>query len=66
MLWRFDKEEYEAIKSSKIIEEDRMKKLDKIRDSQLKRLGDHIREKRFAGYQELLTEIYIEDINGIL
>lgn len=66
VLWRFDKEEYEAIKSSKIIEEDRMKKLDKIRDSQLKDLGDHIREKRFAGYQELLTEIYIEDINGIL
>lgn len=64
-LWRFNKEEYYSIKSASIIGGERMKKLDKIRDEDLKCLGDHIRTEGCAAYQELLIQKYIEDINGI-
>ena len=64
-LWRFNKEEYYSINSASIIGGERMKKLDKIRDEDLKCLGDHIRTEGCAAYQELLIQKYIEDINGI-
>ncbi|TJX14951.1 TIGR02679 family protein [Tissierella creatinini] len=66
ILWRFSKEEYDSIKSTKVIEGERMKKLDKIKSPHLQSLADHIREEGFAGYQELLTQMYIEDIEKII
>ncbi len=66
ILWRLSKEEYHCIKSTKVIESDRMKKLDKIRDKDLQCLAEHIKTEKHAAYQELLVSKYIEDINGIL
>lgn len=62
VLWRFNKEEYYSIRSTRIIEQDRMKKLDKIVNPQLQSLANHIRKEGLAAYQELLTQEYIEDI----
>ena len=66
ILWSFSKEEYHSIKSTKVIEADRIKKLDKIRDKDLQCLADHIKTEKYAAYQELLISKYIEDIKGML
>lgn len=63
VLWRYSIEDYEGIKSNEVLEEIRLKKLDNLKSSELKTLGEHIRNKGLAAYQELLTDRYIEDIN---
>lgn len=63
VLWRYSIEDYEGIKSNEVLEEIRLKKLDNLKSPELKTLGEHIRNKGLAAYQELLTDRYIEDIN---
>lgn len=65
VLWRYDSEEYEKIKSKVSFEERRWKQIASIEEPQLKRLVEQMEKDRVCGYQELLVEEYVEDIRRI-
>lgn len=62
-FWRFDIEDYLKVISYKKISSISKAKLDNIENSELSPLIEKIKEKGLAGYQELLIEDYIYDIN---
>lgn len=65
-LWRFTTDDYLRIVSDKVISEVSMSKLNSIKSNELADLIESIREKKLAGYQELLVEDYIRDIKAIV
>ncbi|NLY46587.1 MAG: DUF2399 domain-containing protein [Tissierella sp.] len=65
VLWRFNIDEYESIKSTKIIEAQSIKKLEKIEDNELQDVAAHIKKIGYAAYQELLTNKYINDVTRL-
>lgn len=64
-FWRFDVEDYLKIISHKKISSISKAKLDNIENDELSPLIEKIKEKGLAGYQELLIEDYIDDINSL-
>lgn len=62
VLWHFTPEAYEKIQSKKKISSTRLKKMDNIESPELKRLANMIRKSGYSGYQELMVDEYLEDI----
>lgn len=62
ILWRFTPEDYIKALSDKSISPMRLKKLDKLEDPQLVELAHTIRQKKSAGYQELISDRLIGDV----
>lgn len=65
-FWRFSIDDYSKILSQEYIEDIRLKKLDKVKDAFLLELCEHLKQYRMAGYQELLVDELVKDINNIL
>lgn len=64
ILWRYDEKEYMRIKSSVELTESRIKKLDNVRSEELKSIVEIIKVNKRAAYQELLIDMYVEDIRS--
>ncbi|MCR5817057.1 MAG: DUF2399 domain-containing protein [Ruminococcus sp.] len=64
-IWRMSIDDYLMIDKTETISESRMKKLDKLNDEQLRKLGEIIRNEGKAGYQELLISEMEEDISSL-
>ncbi|KPU27615.1 hypothetical protein TR13x_03540 [Caloranaerobacter sp. TR13] len=62
ILWRYDKKDYFKSISREIIDDTRLKKLGNIKNEDLIRLSEVVKENRYAGYQELIVEDLIRDI----
>lgn len=54
--WFFTEEAYKYSITDNFIDEKRLKQLDKLKDDRLKNLADQMKEKKCAGYQEILIE----------
>lgn len=65
-LWRYSSEEFLSTISNKKIEPMRLKKLEKLKNSELREVARLIKETECAGYQELLTEKLAEDVGNFL
>ncbi|KNZ43139.1 hypothetical protein AKG39_03060 [Acetobacterium bakii] len=65
VLWHFTPEDYERIKSKKKISESRLKKMDGLLSPELKKLAKVIRSSGFSAYQELLVDVYLNDIEKL-
>ena len=65
VLWRYDCEAYEKIKSKVSFEEKRWKQIALIEEPQLKKLVEQMKKDRICGYQELLVKEYVDDIRKI-
>lgn len=64
-FWRFSCKDYEEAMSDVVIEESRLKQLDRVEDEALEPLISAIRSHRRAGYQEMLTDRLMEDIMSL-
>lgn len=64
--WRISADDYYASISDEIVDETRIKKLEKISDSRLLNVLNAIRKEKRAGYQELLIDLMVGDIRAIL
>lgn len=62
ILWHYDLECYNNIKSKEKLDPSRIKKLEKVKSPELADIANVLSREGFAGYQELLVEIYIDDI----
>lgn len=62
ILWRYDIKDYFKSMSREIIDDTRFKKLDNIKNKDLIELSEIIKENRYAGYQELIVEDLVRDI----
>jgi Protein of unknown function C-terminus (DUF2399)./Protein of unknown function N-terminus (DUF3323). len=60
--WRLSVENYEQCISQEKINEERLKKLDSVKDSRLLEVSAALKEKKRAGYQERLLEQLLMDI----
>ena len=63
--WCFSKENYKMSISENIISDERLKKLDKIENTYFKELIEEIKIEKKAGYQELLLDKMVKDIEEI-
>ena len=63
--WCFSKENYKISISENIISDERLKKLDKIENTYFKELIEEIKIEKKAGYQELLLDKMVKDIEEI-
>lgn len=63
--WCFSKENYKISISENIISNERLKKLDKIENTYFKELIEEIKIEKKAGYQELLLDKMVKDIEEI-
>lgn len=63
--WCFSKENYKISISENIISDERLKKLDKIENTYFKELIEEIKKEKKAGYQELLLDKMVKDIEEI-
>lgn len=63
--WCFSKENYKISISENIISDERLKKLDKIENTYFKELIEEIKIEKKAGYQELLLDKMLKDIEEI-
>lgn len=61
-IWRMSKEDYYSIKRVTPLSESRLKKLDSLKVTKLKELGDAIKSEKKAAYQELMIPDMIEDV----
>ena len=61
-IWRMSKEDYYSIKRVAPLSESRLKKLDSLKVTKLKELGDAIKSEKKAAYQELMIPDMIEDV----
>lgn len=61
-LWRYTAEDYAKAISCKFLNSRRLKMLDSLQNKELVALGEQIRQRRLAGYQELLLEELREDV----
>lgn len=64
--WRYDVESYKKVKSNINLDDRRIKQIEKIEDEMLSELIDEIKVNKYCGYQELLVDVYVEEIRGIL
>ncbi|AWW27175.1 TIGR02679 domain-containing protein [Acetobacterium sp. KB-1] len=62
ILWHFTPESYQKIQSKKMISAARLKKLEKIEAPELIRLAQAIKKSGYSGYQEMMVDIYLQDI----
>lgn len=60
--WRLSKEDYELSISNEALDEPRIKKLEKVQDHRFVEVIKALRDKRRAGYQELLIDKMLIDI----
>jgi len=65
ILWHFTSEAYQTIQSKKMITAARLKKLDKIESPELKKLAEAIKKFGYSGYQELMVDVYLKDIETL-
>lgn len=63
--WCYTVEDYEKSISNRIVSEESLKKLDKIKNPYFKTLIERVTKEKRAGYQESLIEKMIEDIKLI-
>lgn len=63
--WCFSKENYRKAISENTISDERLKKLDKIENTYFKELIEEIKKEKKAGYQELLLDKMVKDIEEI-
>ncbi|KXG75445.1 TIGR02679 family protein [Thermotalea metallivorans] len=63
ILWRYARDDYGRAVSSNPIEKKRMRQLKSLQDAKLKKLGQYMEEVGYAGYQELLTDLLVQDIS---
>ncbi len=61
-LWRMTMEDYYRSISDEKLTENRLKKLDKIVNIQLRQLSEFLRKEKKAGYQEHLIDLMVQDI----
>jgi uncharacterized protein (TIGR02679 family) len=61
-LWRYSIEDYAKAISCELLDGNRPKMLDALQNKELVALGEHMRQRRLAGYQELLLEELKGDI----
>ncbi|HVI42117.1 MAG TPA: DUF2399 domain-containing protein, partial [Anaerovoracaceae bacterium] len=64
--WRMTMEDYESSISNEILDDTRIKKLDRIKDSRLNGVVNALRKEKKAGYQELLIESLLGDIKTLI
>jgi uncharacterized protein (TIGR02679 family) len=62
--WRLSKEDYISSISNEELDESRIKKLDKVKDNRFIDVIAALRNKKHAGYQELLIDKMLMDIKG--
>lgn len=62
VLWRYSTADYISIKSTVILEDYRIKKMDNIKSKELQVIAELIKLNKAAAYQELLVDKYVEDI----
>ena len=62
ILWRYGIEEYKEIQSRVKLTEQRLKKLENIKSTELQVIANEIKKRSYGAYQELLLEYYISDI----
>lgn len=62
VLWRYDEGEYLNIKSSVQLSASRMKKLESVKSKELEGIIKVLKEHKFAAYQEMIIDRYVEDI----
>ena len=65
VLWHFTPEAYRKIQSKKMISAARLKKLDSIESPELKKLVEAIKKSGYSGYQEMMVEAYLRDIETL-
>lgn len=65
ILWRYSIDDYLSIKGNVSIKS-RESKLNKITSDELFKVRDMIKREGKAGYQELLVDKYVEDINTVI
>lgn len=65
-LWRYSQKDYEKAVSHEIIDHRRMGKIHKLKDEVLIHLGNAMIKQGRAGYQELLVDELVSDINRII
>ncbi len=62
ILWRYGENEYFLSQSQVILSSSRLQKLNNIKDLELQKMSNLIKEKKYAAYQELLIDLYLKDI----
>ncbi|HBM75285.1 MAG TPA: hypothetical protein DD429_06995 [Clostridiaceae bacterium] len=65
ILWHYEPEDYNSIRSKDIIDGHRLKKLERLKSIELLPVADAILKHRCPAYQELLTNKYIQDVLNI-
>lgn len=65
-IWRMSIDDYLMIDKTEPISESRMKKIEKLKNEGLRKLGEIIRTEGKAGYQELLINEMAKDISRII
>lgn len=60
--WRLSKEDYKFSISNEELEEPRIKKLEKVKDNRFTDVIEALRNKKRAGYQELLIDKMLMNI----
>ena len=60
--WRLSSEDYELSISNEGLDESRIKKLEKVQDDRFQEVIEALRNKKRAGYQELLIDFMLYDI----
>lgn len=66
IYWRFDVSSYHKSKSNIKFDDRRKKQLEAIDDEDLRQLIDEVLKYECCGYQEVLIEDYIKDINSTI
>lgn len=64
-LWRYTPEDYHAAMSAQVITGSRLKQLDKLKNEELLMVAEQIKQNCLAGYQELLLEKLLADVEKI-
>lgn len=63
IFWRMGTKDYSEAISNVPISDERLRKLDSLKDTDLISVADVMRKEKLAGYQERLIELYLEDLN---
>lgn len=61
-LWKYNIEDYESSISEEIINQKRLKWIENLKDETLINIARYIKETKKAGYQELLIDQYVDEI----
>jgi uncharacterized protein (TIGR02679 family) len=63
VLWRFTPEDYGTALSNQAVSQERIKKLERLKDSHLSIVAECVKRTGFAGYQELLIDRLAGDLS---